>query len=292
MSFLDKQTAEFKSQVASQPVFPRAKISTAVSSSSSFGGVPTKRARVEDVSGVSAGGSKKKRTAQPVYAPTPTATSVPKHTNSKLHSVINFLKEHVDEPQTYDDFRAASIDVEQDSELLRLMQKSEKILYNPKNRTFQYKPEFQIRDKEDLVKLLYERKDSKPCGLQFKDLADSYIDLKKAIDELETEKRILVIRSVKDNAPRIIFWNSTEEDTPMDKEFVDIFHKVKVPDVQVDLPKELQKAGLQKMEVYENKTKNENKQKQRKKKQVNRKIKIHNTHVAIDLTKDYVPHHS
>ncbi|CAG8437013.1 10494_t:CDS:2 [Ambispora gerdemannii] len=289
MSFLSQQAAAFKSQIATQPVLPRPKISTAVSSSSSTNtnsGVPAKRAR-EDASagiGVGAGGPKKKK---PVFM----------HTLSKLHNVINFLKEHVDLPQTLNDFKEANIEIEKDPQLLSLMQNSEKILYDPVGDTYQYKASINafslahliIRDKEDLVKLLFERKDSKPCGMQFKDLADSYIDLKKAINELEEEKRILVIRSTKENAPRIIFWNSTEEDTQMDKEFVEIFHKVKVPEVQVDLPKELQKAGLQTMEVYENKTKTENKQKQRKKKQMNRKIKIHNTHVNIDLTKDY-PH--
>ncbi|CAG8501130.1 3331_t:CDS:2 [Paraglomus brasilianum] len=183
----------------------------------------------------------------------PADTGTVKHTLSQLHKVINFLKERVDSPQSAEDLKSHQIaDITTNDELYKLMINNEKIEYDAANGTFKYKPEFMIRSSEDLLQLLYERKDSKPCGMHFKDLADSYVDVTTSIQELEKESRILVIRLMKDNSPRLMFWNDVGENTTMDKEFVDMFHKVKTPD-DVDLKVELQKAGLQTMAILENK---------------------------------------
>ncbi|CAG8586294.1 6103_t:CDS:2 [Paraglomus occultum] len=232
--------------------------------------------------------SSKKKNKKPVYSQ-PADTGTVKHTLSQLHKVINFLKERVDSPQSAEDLKNHQIaDITANDELYKLMINNEKIEYDAMNGTFKYKPEFMIRSSEDLLQLLYERKDSKPCGMHFKDLADSYVDVTTSIQELEKESRILVIRLMKDNSPRLMFWNDVGENTTMDKEFVDMFHKVKTPD-DVDLKVELQKAGLQTMAILENKATGEIKPKQRKRKQGNRKIKITNTHLDLDLTKDYTP---
>ncbi|CAG8559197.1 6492_t:CDS:2, partial [Dentiscutata heterogama] len=140
-------------------------------------------------------------------------------------------------------------------------------------------PDYAIRSKEDLLNLLKDRRDQPGVsrGMPFKEL-DDCIDLTNAIGELEKEGKIMVIRLMKDNSPRLLYWNDQRYITEMDKEFVDMFHSVKVPD-ESDLKKSLEDAGLQTMSVLENKTRTEDKPKQKKRKQTNRKIKITNTHL-------------
>jgi len=291
MSSLLAQTAAFKKQVALQPVYSRPKASPAHSSTVTVGNeknIPRMRL---DGTNTGAGMVGKKKSKKLVYSQ-PTDTGAVKHTMSQLHNVINFLKERVDKPQNAEDLKKHKIaDVNANKELYQLMINNEKIDFDSVNLTFKYKPEFLIRGNEDLIQLLHDRKDSKQSGMHFKDLADSYVDVTGSIQELEQEGRILVIRLMKDNSPRLMFWNDTEENTPMDKEFVGMFHQVKIPD-EVDLPKALSEAGLQTMAVLENKSRIENKPKQRKRKQGNRKIKITNTHIDLDLTKDYTPNKS
>jgi transcription initiation factor TFIIE subunit beta len=156
---------------------------------------------------------------------------------------------------------------------------NEKIHYNSADRTFQYKPDYAIRTKDDLLNLLKERQEKVGVsrGMPYRELDDCN-DLTNSIKELESEGRIMVIRLMKDGSPRLLYYNDLQFNTPMDKEFVEMFHNVKVPD-ESDLKKSLEGAGLRTMAVLENKTRAEDKPKQRKRKQPNRKIKITNTHL-------------
>ncbi|KAG9290697.1 hypothetical protein G9A89_011660 [Geosiphon pyriformis] len=309
MSSLAQQAAAFKQQVKSQPVYARPRIATPSSSSPTnlAGGQNVPRIKVEEVGAGSAGTvSISKKSKKPGKGFLPPETGVGKHTLSQLHNVINFLKASKilarspcatlyldDTPQTAEDLkREQVVDVNANRDLYKLMINNEKIQYDPVNRSFQYKPEFLIRGNEDLLDLLKARREEKPCGMHFKDLADSYVDVTSSIKELEEQGQILVIRMMKDHSPRLMFWNDPAENTPMDKDFVEMFHKVKIPD-EVDLSRALKDAGLQTMAVLENKSRIESKQKQRKRKQVNRRVKLTNTHLDhLDLTKDYTPNKS
>ncbi|CAG8604854.1 658_t:CDS:2 [Rhizophagus irregularis] len=197
-------------------------------------------------------GSSKKKKQKTVYSQ-PTDTGVVKHTLSQLHN------ERVDVPQTAEDLKLNKIaDINANKELYNHMINNEKIHYNSVDHTFQYKPDYAIRSKEDLLNLLKERQEKE--------------------GELESEGKIMVIRLMKDGTPRLLYYNDLQFNTPMDKEFVEMFHNVKVPD-ESDLKKSLEGAGLRTMAVLENKTRAEDKPKQRKRKQPNRKIKITNTHL-------------
>jgi len=121
--------------------------------------------------------------------------------------------------------------------------------------------------------------------MEFKDLKDSYSKLDEVVDHLDLTGQILVIRK-RDDVPRILFWNDAEYNTPVDNDFKTMWAGTKVP-LETDLPKELERAGLKTMEVFEKKISAEPKQK--KPKGRNRKLKITNTHlVGIDLSTDYV----
>jgi transcription initiation factor TFIIE subunit beta len=74
-------------------------------------------------------------------------------------------------------------------------------------------PTFQIRNKEDLLQLLQEKRSQ--GGMDYKDLRDSYSKLGVAVEELATEGKILVIRH-KDGNPRVLFCNDEQYNTPID----------------------------------------------------------------------------
>jgi transcription initiation factor TFIIE subunit beta len=270
MSFTSETVAAFKKKHADQPIYAPPKITNNASSSTSQSSTPK--------TSVTLSTSKKKK--QKFVYSQPTDTGVVKHTLSQLHNVIRFLKDKVDVPQTAEDLKVNKIaDINANKELYNHMINNEKIHYNSVDKTFQYKPDYAIRSKDDLLNLLKERQEKTGVsrGMPYREL-DDCIDLTNSIKELEEEGKIMVIRLMKDFSPRLLYYNNLQYNTPMDKEFVEMFHNVKVPD-ESDLKKSLEDAGLQTMAVLENKTRAEDKPKQRKRKQPNRKIKITNTHL-------------
>ncbi|KAF9571315.1 hypothetical protein EC968_000755 [Mortierella alpina] len=218
--------------------------------------------------------SKKRKTE--VYSQ-PQDTGAGKHINSLLLGAINYLKALEDLK------RKGNVDLEAKPELFDLLKSNEKVSYDTVTETFVYKPTYHIKNKEDLLTMLEKRKNE--GGMEYKELKDSYSKLAESVKELSDEGRILVVRN-KDGMPRVLYWNDVRYNTAMDQDFRDIWHKLRIPD-EVDLPKELEKAGLTHMQVFDKKGPGETP----KRKQVrrNRKMKITNTHMKdLDLTKDFV----
>ncbi|KAI8140393.1 hypothetical protein BJV82DRAFT_645848 [Fennellomyces sp. T-0311] len=203
---------------------------------------------------------------------------------SQLYTVIQFLKD-CESPQSVVSIASRSkVDIQKSQTLWDKLVNNDKIEYDPINRTFAYKPAYQIKSKEDLLDLLIKKRDE--GGMDYKDLKDSYAKLGDAVEELANEGQILVIRN-KDGNPRVLFYNDMQYNTPVEEEFRSMWAKIRIPD-ETDLPKALENAGLKTMEVFEKKVVSEPKLKRSKTR--NRKFKITNTHLAnIDLSKDYVP---
>ncbi|KAG0204207.1 hypothetical protein BGX28_003782 [Mortierella sp. GBA30] len=205
------------------------------------------------------------------------------YTGSNANPNNNGLQS-VDEPQTIEDMkRKGNVDLEAKPELFELLKSNEKVSYDSISETFVYKPTYHIKNKEDLLAMLEKRKNE--GGMEYKELKDSYSKLAESVKELSDEGRILVVRN-KDGMPRVLYWNDVRYNTAMDQDFRDIWHRLRIPD-EVDLPKELEKAGLTHMQVFDKKGPGETP----KRKQVrrNRKMKITNTHMKdLDLTKDFV----
>ncbi|CAI2163578.1 2098_t:CDS:2 [Funneliformis geosporum] len=261
MSDLSSQSiATFKKHLASQPIYASPKITNNAASSISQGSAQRSNADPLPIS--------KKKKPKPVYSQ-PSDTGVVRHTLSQLH------KDRMDVPQTAKDLKTNNIaDIISNKDLYNLMIKNEKIKYNSADCTFQYK--------EDLLNLLKERQEKvgASCGMPFREL-DDCIDLSNAIQELESEGKIMVIRLMKDSSPRLLYYNDLKYNTPMDKGLLyynDSTPMDLLPD-EIDLKKSLEDAGLQTMAVLENKTRAEDRPKQRKRKQTNRKLKITNTHL-------------
>ncbi|KAI7890019.1 uncharacterized protein EV154DRAFT_538595 [Mucor mucedo] len=203
---------------------------------------------------------------------------------SQLYTVIQFLKDS-DHPQSVVSIASRTkVDIAKNPALWEKLENNDKIDYDPVNKTFAYKPTYQIRSKEDLLSLLIQKKNE--GGMDYKDLKDSYSKLSSAVEELATEGQILVVRN-KDGNPRVLFHNDAQYNTTIDPEFKKMWSEIHIPD-ETDLPKALENAGLKTMEVFEKKITSDTKPKRSKTR--NKRIKITNTHLShIDLSKDYVP---
>ncbi|KAI7862157.1 hypothetical protein BDF14DRAFT_1859342 [Spinellus fusiger] len=203
---------------------------------------------------------------------------------SQLYTVIQFLKD-CDHPQSVVSIGSRTkVDITRNAALWEKLVQNSKIEFDPVNKTFAYKPTYQIKSKDDLLTLLTSKKNE--GGMDYKDLKDSYSKLANTVEELANEGRVLVIRN-KDSNPRVLFHNDMQFNTWIDQDFQKMWTEILIPD-ETDLPKALENAGLKTMEVFDKKVVSEAKPKRSKTR--NKKIKITNTHLAhIDLSKDYVP---
>ncbi|KAJ1965436.1 transcription factor TFIIE beta subunit, TFIIEB, Tfa2 [Dipsacomyces acuminosporus] len=206
------------------------------------------------------------------------------HAMTKVHEIIEFLKKS-QKPHTAEDIqRYEHVDIHQEETIYNQLMNNEKVIYHAKDRTFAYKPEYNIRNKEELLEYLRQMPDR--TGLDVKKLRDSYLpDIPKVIADLRKEGLILTITN-KDGNPKHIFYNQHTLQTPVDDDIKRRWAELRIPD-EADLAFEMEKAGLKQMQVEQRVAQTEDK---KKAKQRVRKVKITNTHlVDIDLTKDYVP---
>lgn len=153
---------------------------------------------------------------------------------SQLYTVIQFLKVNVlfyhiprlffltnvhkhqdsDNPQSVVSIASRTkVDIAKNPTLWEKLENNDKIDYDPINKTFAYKPTYQIRSKEDLLSLLIQKKNE--GGMDYKDLKDSYSKLSSAVEELASEGQILVVRN-KDGNPRVLFHNDAQYNTTID----------------------------------------------------------------------------
>ncbi|KAF8930143.1 hypothetical protein EDD21DRAFT_364128 [Dissophora ornata] len=279
MSHFKSATSEFKKRLADQPIIKRAVVQPIASQNE--GPLYTGSNANPNNNGLQVFKTSKKKKTEVYSQPQDTGTG--KHINSLLLNAINFLKTE-DEPQTVEDLkRKGNIDLDAKPELYQLLKSNDKVSFDERDATFAYKPTYQIKSKEDLFAMLEKKKSE--GGMDYKELKDSYSKLPQAVEELAAEGRILVVRN-KDGNPRVLFWNDQRYNTAMEPEFRDIWHGLVVPD-EIDLPKELEKAGLTHMQVFDKKGPGD--LPKRKPVRRNRKMKITNTHMkGLDLTKDFV----
>ncbi|CCH44376.1 Transcription initiation factor IIE subunit beta [Wickerhamomyces ciferrii] len=204
------------------------------------------------------------------------------HLSTKLLLAVEYIKERVN-PVPIDtllSYLSLNND-EQKSKLLTLVKNLDKIYFNPDDNTLEYVSIHNIKDKNDLLIFLRQQPTFK--GISVKELKDGWNECIQSINELEEEGSILVLRTKKDNHPRLVWANVGGELGIVDEEFVKLWLNVKLPD-RSELPGLLNKRGLKPASVDPATVKNTNNEPQKKRKQ--RKGKITNTHMT-GILKDY-----
>jgi transcription initiation factor TFIIE subunit beta len=173
--------------------------------------------------------------------------------------------------------------LDSDSVLLSKFKAHDRVQYDPKTDLYSYKHDFTFRSKPALLTEI-QRSATKhgggAGGIPVKALKESWKEAPAAIEELEKEGEVLVLRTLKDGSLKTVFWNevnylrseyndpvtgepatagindNADDDEPLDpktnpagppkiveKEFVDLWHSLTVPN-EVDLQKQLANEGL------------------------------------------------
>jgi len=214
-----------------------------------------------------------------------TETRSQRHLNSYVHAIVSLLK-LVDRPLTAAEIRdKIRVDILGSEELLEALTNNERIeCLN--NDVFAYKPLYRVRSKDDLLELLRE-KYRFGVGVEIADLREFYANVDESVQELIDSRQILCIKN-KDGSQMSLYFNIVRLESVVDEEFRELWQNIQVPD-DIDLQRELDKAGLKTMEVHDNRLPITHLKPKKKAapKRFNRRVKITNTHLEnIDFSKD------
>ncbi|GAA5930785.1 transcription factor TFIIE subunit TFA2 [Sporobolomyces koalae] len=228
----------------------------------------------------------------------PSLTGVGRHWQTQLVLAVNFLKQ-LNRPIRLEDLAITSgiESLFNNYDLVEALKQHDRVRYDPRTELFQYKPDFLLGSKSDLLSLL--RRYSPQGGLAVKPLRESWPGVTQAIEELEREGRVLVTRTDgkgeaqgKGQMKCVFLDDIGNEKEPLDKEFRDLWHSLKTPQGD-DLTTELQTAGLTSSSLPPPNPVVKGKKGAKGKKGLgssNRRFKITNTHLKeVDLSKDFVP---
>lgn len=151
------------------------------------------------------------------------------------------------------------------------------------NDLFKYRPKVPVTNAEELKDYLAGRDSA--SGILVSDLKDGWPDCVPAINKLEKESAVLVIRQKKENMPKLVFADSPSNHIHVDNDFRDFWFKTKLPTTEGEIRMELEKAGITPTSQVKEVKKVDNKKKERKKGR-RQGGKITNTHLQ-GMLKDY-----
>jgi transcription initiation factor TFIIE subunit beta len=202
------------------------------------------------------------------------------HLSTQLHLAVEYVKHHdtsisVAKLQNY-----LSFDITHT--LLPLLKEIDRIKFDADTNTLEYVSLHNIRTADDLLNFLRSQPTFK--GTSVKDLRDGWAGCPEAINELEEQNKILVLRNKKENAPRLVWANLGGEMGTIDDEFKEMWTTVKLPDAdslyQALIDQSLKPTGADPQLIKKKPQQLEKKQKKA------RRGKITNTHMK-GILKDY-----
>ncbi|KAF2744671.1 hypothetical protein M011DRAFT_448926 [Sporormia fimetaria CBS 119925] len=124
---------------------------------------------------------------------------------------------------------------------LRSSHESNRIEWDPKTNMYRYRPKLPVSNEEELMALLQKR--TSAVGVSVKDLKDGWPDAPSAIDDMEANNELLVLRYQKDQQPKTVWLNDPHLKTKMDPRFKADWHAIKLPEDE-ELRATLQIAGI------------------------------------------------
>lgn len=280
MSSLNDQLNSFKNKVKNAPTIQRRVVNNNQQDSGDSG-AGAKRATQED----STSPSKKKKTnttssSSGIVYSQPKNTGVGSHSSTQLVHAVEYIKRH-DKPVKLSDVEGyLSFPIQT---LIPLLRNIDRIKLNEKEQTIQYVSLYNIYSAEDLLKYLQ----SQPTyqGVPVKQLKDGWNGCLDAIEELENNNQIVVLRTKKENIPRFVWANRGGPIGGVDEAFTNLWLKAKVPSSS-ELPGALDKAGLKPTSVDPSTVKKSAKSADERKQKKPRRGKITNTHMK-GVLKDY-----
>ncbi|ANZ77214.1 Transcription initiation factor IIE subunit beta [Komagataella phaffii CBS 7435] len=203
------------------------------------------------------------------------------HLSTQLHLAVEYIKKQDKEVSINELQRHMSMDISKT--LLPLLKNIDRIRYDPDRHTLEYMSLHNIRSAEDLLNYLRIQATFK--GILVKELKDGWSGCLAAIAELEEEQKIIVLRTKKENVPRLVWANKGGKLGQIDDDFIEMWSKVKLPDAG-NLQEELINNGLKPTSVDPSSIKRKVMHSQENKQKKPRRGKITNTHMK-GILKDY-----
>ena len=200
--------------------------------------------------------------------------------NRHVFDVLQVLKSDHAPCDRKELIRRLAYDVYDNPELLELLKSNERIIYDARTDMFRYKPFHDIQDTQDLLHLITSSKDS--GVIEVKELKESFLKTDEALEELKKLGQILILYG-KDETPKYVYPDDSTLYVPVSDEFKTLWDQIQVPESDIMI-KELEKAGLKRMQVVKEAV-DRKKSTDGKKKRMNKRIRITNTHLDIDFTK-------
>ena len=148
--------------------------------------------------------------------------------------------------------------------------------------TFRFRPTHGVRSADELEGYLQRQQTAQ--GIQVRELREGWPGAVAAIDELESQGRILVTRHKKDGSPRMVWQNDPSLIHHVDPEFQDLWHKVPAPHGLAELRNALIEFGL--TPTSQVKAAPAVKKQEKKKRAPRRGGKVTNSHIT-GILKDY-----
>ncbi|KIW16381.1 hypothetical protein PV08_06432 [Exophiala spinifera] len=107
------------------------------------------------------------------------------------------------------------------------LSKNPKADHDPDTDTYRYRPEHNIASADDLLKHLQGQESA--MGINVRELKDTWPDVEAAINKLEAQHKLLVVRNRKDNHPRTVWVDDPTLHVALDQEFKDIWSQIALP---------------------------------------------------------------
>ncbi|KAK4048396.1 hypothetical protein OIV83_004742 [Microbotryomycetes sp. JL201] len=212
-----------------------------------------------------------------------------RHWATQLLHAVDYLKQHAN-PIRLEELaiRSGVEALLSNPQLLQSFQNHERVLVDDRLGLYSYKPDYVLRSKADLVSLL--RVHATRGGFAVKILRESWPQVNNAIEELEREGKLFVMRTggsgEREGQMKAVYLNEMPEQDPIDKEFRDLWSTLKTP-IEDELANELRSAGLSAASAASKPAPVVVKKKAKGRKSSNRRVKIVNTHLRgqVDLTR-------
>ncbi|PBK92778.1 hypothetical protein ARMGADRAFT_1030983 [Armillaria gallica] len=154
---------------------------------------------------------KKKRPKSNIVYSQPADTGTGVHVNTQLVYAVNHLKSTPNPMRLQDLAILTNTPLDTDHVLLEKFKSHDRVLWDPKTDLYSYKHEFNFRNKASLLTEI-QRRTRKGGGIAVRDLKEAWKEAPAAIEELEQDGEVLVIRTAKDGQLKMVFWNEIKGD--------------------------------------------------------------------------------
>lgn len=206
-------------------------------------GPPSPSPSVTSTTSAPAGATpKKERDHTPSVFSQPANTGFGESNITQISYAIQWLRTKAGQPQTIDEVLSylsiVGMDDTRKSTFADNMRNNPRIEWIPdpdlteqtwRSGTYLHRPIIKVKTKTELLAYLQGRTDATP--VEVKDLKDGWPDCERAINELEKDHKILVIRAKKDGVPRLVWQDDSSLHHEVDNEFISMWNRVEIPPV-------------------------------------------------------------